>query len=85
MVTIFSDYGKYNSENYDTIFTKNVIIDYLDNKINSEYLDFSLERNLMLFQNVIYNNFKNILRADVIEIDIKPKIPKYLCTSKKIK
>ena len=29
-------------------FYKNVIIDYLDNKINSEYLDFSLERNLMI-------------------------------------
>ena len=73
-VTIFSDYGKYNSENYDTIFTKNVIIDYLDNKINSEYLDFSLERNLMFVsKNVIYNNTKNILKADVIEIDIKTK------------
>ena len=58
-VTIFSDYGKYNSDNYDTIFTKNVIIDYLDNKINSEYLDFSLEKNLMFVsKNVIYNNKK---------------------------
>ena len=73
-VTIFSDYGKYNSDNYDTIFTKNVIIDYLDNKINSEYLDFSLEKNLMFVsKNVIYNNKKNILKADVIEIDIKTK------------
>ena len=73
-VTIFSDYGKYNSDNYDTIFTKNVIIDYLDNKINSEYLDFSLEKNLMFVsKNVIYNNTKNILKADVIEIDIKTK------------
>tara|TARA_Y100000768_G_scaffold344345_1_gene290534 strand:+ start:273 stop:845 length:573 start_codon:yes stop_codon:yes gene_type:complete len=73
-VTIFSDFGKYNSENYDTIFTKNVIVDYLDNKINSEYLDFSLERNLMLIsKKVIYNNSENILKADVIEIDIKTK------------
>ena len=73
-VTIFSDYGKYNSENYDTIFTKNVIIDYLDNKINSEYLDFSLERNLMIIsKDVIYNNSENILKADVIEINIKTK------------
>jgi len=73
-VTIFSDFGKYNSENYDTIFTKNVIVDYLDNKINSEYLDFSLERNLMLIsKKVIYNNSENILKADVIEIDIRTK------------
>ena len=73
-VTIFSDYGKYNSENYDTIFTKNVIINYLENKITGEYVDFSLERNSMIIsKNVIYNNPENILQADVIEMNIKNK------------
>ena len=73
-VTIFSDYGKYNSENYDTIFTKNVIINYLDNIITGEYLDFSLERNSMFIsKNVVYNNPENILNADVIEVNIKTK------------
>ena len=73
-VTILSDFGKYNSENYDTIFSKNVQINYLDNKITGEYLDFSLIRNSMILtKNVIYNNLKNILKADVIEIDIKTK------------
>ena len=56
-ITITSEYGKYNSENFDTIFSNNVIIDYLDNKITSEYLDFSLERNLMLIsKKVVYTN-----------------------------
>ena len=32
-INIKSDYGKYNTENFDTIFSKNVIIDYLDNNI----------------------------------------------------
>ena len=73
-ITIFSDYGKYNSENYDTIFTKNVKINYLNNKITSEYLDFSLERNFMIIsKNVIYNNPENILEADVLEMNIKTK------------
>ncbi len=73
-ITIFSDYGKYNSENYDTIFTKNVIVNYLKNKITGEYLDFSLERNLMFIsKNVIYNNPNNKLNADVIEMNIKTK------------
>ena len=73
-VTIVSDFGKYNSENYDTIFSKNVRINYLDNKITGEYLDFSLGRNSMIItKNVIYNNLKNILKADVIEINIKTK------------
>ncbi len=73
-VTITSEYGKYNSENYDTIFSKNVRINYLDHEITGEYLDFSLERNLMLIsKKVIYSNLDNILKADVIEIDIKTK------------
>ena len=73
-ITITSDFGKYNSENFDTIFSKNVIIKYLNNKITGEYLDFSLERNSMLVsRNVIYSNLKNILKADVIELNIKTK------------
>ena len=78
-VVIFSDFGKYNSENYDTIFSKNVIIDYLDNKITGEYLDFSLERNSMIIsKNVIYNNVENVLEADLVEINIKTKDTKIL-------
>ena len=73
-VRIISDYGKYNSENNDTIFSKNVIINYLENKITGEYLDFSLERNSMIVsKNVIYNNLENMLKADVVEINIKNK------------
>ena len=73
-IRITSEYGKYNSGNFDTIFSNNVIIDYLDNKITSEYLDFSLERNLMLIsKKVVYTNLENILYADVIEVDIQTK------------
>ena len=39
-INITSNFGKYNVSNYDTIFSKNVIITYLDNKIVGEYLDF---------------------------------------------
>ena len=70
----FSDFGKYNINNYDTIFTKNVIINYLNNKITGEYLDFSLERNsLIASKNIIYTNEKNVLKADVITMNIKSK------------
>tara|TARA_Y100000996_G_scaffold383869_1_gene340173 strand:- start:402 stop:974 length:573 start_codon:yes stop_codon:yes gene_type:complete len=73
-VTIVSDYGKFNSQNYDTIFSKNVVIDYLDNNITGEYLDFSLERNAMLIsRNVVFSDINNILKADAIELDIKTK------------
>ena len=73
-VTITSDYGKYNTNNFDTIFSKNVLITYLDNKITGEYLDFSLKRNSMIIsRKVVYTNPENILKADVIEINITTK------------
>tara|TARA_B100000242_G_scaffold76035_1_gene49481 strand:- start:614 stop:1213 length:600 start_codon:yes stop_codon:yes gene_type:complete len=74
LVEISSDFGKYNIENYDTIFSKNVIITYLDNKIMGDYLDFSLEKNLMIIsKNVIMKNEKSSLLADVIEVNIETK------------
>ena len=73
-IEIKSDFGKYNTENFDTIFSQNVIINYLDNVITSEYLDFSIKRNSMIIsRNVIYTNLENILKADVIEMNIKTK------------
>ena len=72
-ITITSDFGKYNSENFDTIFQKcnNKLF---DNKIIGEYLDFSLDRNSMIIsKKVVYTNLENIMKADVIEIDIKTK------------
>ena len=73
-IKITSKYGKYNTINFDTIFSKNVIINYLDNKITGEYLDFSINRNTMIItRNVIYTNLENILKADVAEINIKTK------------
>ena len=73
-ITITSDFGKYNNVNFDTIFSKNVIIKYLDNKITSEYVDFSIKRNSMeISKNVIYTNKNDIMKADVIEINIETK------------
>ena len=73
-ITITSEYGKYNTENYDTIFSKNVKINYQDHEIMGEYLDFSLERDLMtISKKVTYSNLNNILKADVIEVDIESK------------
>ena len=73
-IVITSDYGKYNTINYDTIFSKNVKVIYLDNTITGEYLDFSLARNSMIMTtNVVYDNLKNILKADVVEVNIETK------------
>ena len=77
-VLILSDFGKYNINNFDTIFSENVIINYLQNRIKGEYLDFSIIRNSMIIsENVIYTDNSNILKTDVIEIDINTKDTKF--------
>jgi len=73
-VNISSDYGKYNINNYETIFSKNVIITYIDHKINSNYADFSFNRNLMIIsKDVTYTDLESMLKADLIEINIETK------------
>ena len=73
-IVITSDFGKYNINNYDTIFSKNLKIYYLDNQITAEYGDFSITRNSMIIsRKVVYTNLENILKADVIEINITTK------------
>ena len=73
-IEINSSYGKYNTSNFDTIFSKNVVINYAENKIKGEYLDLSMQRNsIIISRNVVYTNLTNILKADVIELDIGTK------------
>ena len=74
LIEISSDFGKYNTDNYDTIFSKNVIIKYLDNIIKGGYLDFSWGKNLMIIsKNVVLESNQSSLQADVIEVNIEKK------------
>ena len=74
LITITSNFGKYNTINFDTIFSKNVKIDYIDNLITGDYLDFSMIKNLLIIsRNVVYKNLENTLKADVIELDTTTK------------
>ena len=74
LIVISSNYSKYNTINYDTIFSKNVKIDYVDNIITGDYLDFSMMNNLLIIsRNVIYKNLENTIKADVIKLDTTTK------------
>ena len=74
IITVTSDFGKYNTNNFDTIFSKNVIIKYVENTITGDYLDFSMNRNSMIMtKNVVYSNLNNTLKSDVIEMDLETK------------
>ena len=73
-VKITSNFGKYNTINYDTIFSENVIVVYPGHKITGEYLDFSFLTNLGIFTtNVIYKGEKTNLFADKIEMNLTTK------------
>ena len=73
-IKITSNFGKYNSKNYDTIFSENVIVIYTGHKITGEYLDFSFLSNLGIFTtNVVYTGEKTNLFADKIEMNLITK------------
>jgi len=86
-IKITSNFGKYNSKNYDTIFSENVIVIYPGHKITGEYLDFSFLSNLGTFsKNVVYNGEKTNLFADKIEMNLTTKDAKIFMnhTGKKV-
>ena len=70
IITVVSDFGKYNTVSNDTIFSQNVKIKYQDNEITGDYLDFSMKKNLLIIsKNIVYTNPENILKADVLELN----------------
>jgi len=73
-IKITSNLSKYNTKNFDTIFSENVIVIYPGQKITGEYLDFSFLNNLGTFTtNVIYTGEKTNLFADKIEVNLITK------------
>jgi len=70
-IKVTSEFGKYNSKNYDTIFSKNVIATYPDHKITGELLDFSFLNNIGTFStNIVYVGNKTKMFADKMEVDL---------------
>ena len=80
---ITSNFGVYNSKNYDTIFSENVIILYPGHKITGEYLDLSFLKNLgTISKDVIYKGEKTSLFADKVEINLTTKDTKIFMDDK---
>ena len=85
-IIITSNFAKYNVKNYDTNFTKNVLVKYIDNKLNAENLDLSFQDNLMsMYNNIIYQNLNTKLLADKLEIDLITKDSKIIMNDQKNK
>jgi hypothetical protein len=82
-IYVTSNFAKYNNENYETTFTDNVLIIYLDNKIRCEKFHISIKNNFAnVTDNVIYENPKGKLIADTIEIDLITKNSKIFMIDK---
>ena len=73
-INITSKYAEYNNENYETIFTEDVLVKYINHVISAEKMGLSMEKNLAtLSKNIIYNNSDIKLKADEVEIDLITK------------
>jgi len=71
IIKVTSDFAKYNSNNYDTIFSKNVIATYPEHRITGELLDFSFVNNIGIFStNIVYVGSKTKMFADKIEVNL---------------
>ena len=70
-ISIESNFAKYNTKSYDTLFNDTVSVDYGEHSLKSEFLDLSFENNLVsIYDNVRYVSGISSLRADKAEIDI---------------
>ena len=73
-ILIKSEFAKYNTKNFDTLFNNSVSLDYGEHGLKSEFLNLSFENNLVsIYDNVRYLSGISSLKADRAEIDILNK------------
>ena len=73
-VFINSNNAEFNSDNYNTLFTGNIRINYEDNLITSEKLHFNfIENNILVYENVIYKGLNGKMQTDNIKINLLSK------------
>ncbi len=72
--TIVSNYAVFNNNTYETLFTKNVKITYLDNEISSQKLLLNFDENIVtISENVLYEGLQGLVQTDNIRINLKSK------------
>ena len=82
-INITASFATYNTKNYNTYFSKNINMSYLEHKIECEKLDLLFSNNLaLLYDNIIYTNLKTKLFADRVEIDLITKNSKISMNNK---
>ena len=73
-IYIVSDFAQYNTTNLNSKFYKNVIIDYQDKKITCLNFDINMETSKAIaYNNVIIKDPKSVMKAGIVEFDLKTK------------
>ena len=73
-IYIVSDFAQYSSINLNSKFYQNVIIDFQDKKITCENFDINMETNKAIaYNNVVITDPKSIMKAGIVEFDLKTK------------
>ena len=66
--------AKYNILSYETLFERNVELNFLDHKVTSDNLDLLFNENILTaYNNLLYKNSNLSINADKIEIDMITK------------
>jgi len=73
-IYIVSDYAEYNSINLNSKFYDNVIINYQDKEITCVNFDINMETSKAIaYNNVVITDPKSIMKAGIVEFDLKTK------------
>ena len=83
-LTVTSDKAIYDSSTYNTNFSENVQIEYLDSLIYSDRMDLDINKNIIsIYDKVQYEGLYGIVNADNVRIDlITKKIEIYMNKNK---
>ena len=73
-ITITANNALYNNSTYDTYFSENVEINYMDNIIFSNKIDLNFKENIILiYENVKYEGEQGTIKSDNIKINLITK------------
>tara|TARA_Y100000741_G_scaffold364296_1_gene354826 strand:+ start:1131 stop:1727 length:597 start_codon:yes stop_codon:yes gene_type:complete len=73
-LTVTSEKANYNNSNFNTNFSNNVRIQYIDNVILSEKMDINFDTDIVtIYENVEYEGLQGTIKSDYIKINLITK------------
>jgi lipopolysaccharide export system protein LptA len=80
---ITSNQALYNNSNYNSNFSENVKVEYLDNVVLSDKLDINFGENIIkIYENVVYEGLQGTIKADNVVLNLITKNMKIFMQTK---